>query len=292
MALSPSPKMILSIQSHVAYGHVGNAAAVFALQRLGFEVVPIHTVQFSNHTGYGSFRGQVFTQEHIHDIITGLKERDVLGRIDAVLSGYMGDGTIGNAILDAVKEVRQLNPGARYLCDPVMGDMGRGVYVNPNIPDFMCNEVVPVANIITPNHFEFEILVDSKLADISDTIAKARALIEKTKLETVVVTSLSTQDIPKGQLGTLAVTKTNAWMVLTPYVDITPPPTGTGDTLASILLGRILQGYAIDKALVLATSSLYALVSKTPAGNRDLPLVAEQNEIVMPSRAFDVMAVN
>lgn len=292
MALAPSPKMILSIQSHVAYGHVGNAAAVFALQRLGFEVVPIHTVQFSNHTGYGSFRGQVFTQEHIHDIITGLKERDILGRIDAVLSGYMGDGTIGNAILDAVKEVRQLNPGARYLCDPVMGDMGRGVYVNPNIPDFMCNQVVPVANIITPNHFEFEILADSKLADISDTIAKARALIEKTKLETVVVTSLSTADIPKGQLGTLAVTKTNAWMVLTPYVDITPPPTGTGDTLASILLGRILQGYAIDKALVLATSSLYALVSKTPAGSRDLPLVAEQNEIVMPSRAFDVIAVN
>lgn len=292
MALAPSPKMILSIQSHVAYGHVGNAAAVFALQRLGFEIVPVHTVQFSNHTGYGSFRGQVFSQEHIHDIITGLKERDVLGRIDAVLSGYMGDGTIGNAILDAVKEVRQLNPGARYLCDPVMGDMGRGVYVNPNIPDFMCNEVVPVANIITPNHFEFEILAGSKLADISDTIAKARTLIEKTKLETVVVTSLSTPDIPKGQLGTLAVTKTNAWMVLTPYVDITPPPTGTGDTLASILLGRILQGYAIDKALVLATSSLYALVSKTPVGSRDLPLVAEQNEIVMPSRAFDVMAVN
>lgn len=286
-----TPKMILSIQSHVAYGHVGNAVAVFALQRLGFEVLPIHTVQFSNHTGYGSVRGQVFTVEHIKDILLGLKERGVLEKVDAVLSGYMGDGTIGNAILDAVKEVRSLNPETLYLCDPVMGDVGRGVYVNPNIPEFMSKQVVPVASIITPNHFEFEILVDAKLGSIDDAIAQARALIDKTKLETVIITSLNTADIPSGKLGTLAVTKTNAWMVLTPNIDITPQPTGTGDAFASILLGRIMQGYSIDQALVLATSSLYALVNHVPKGSRDLPLVALQEQIVMPVKAFDVVSV-
>ena len=291
MHSSRTPKMVLSIQSHVVYGHVGNSAAVFALQRLGFEVLPIHTVQFSNHTGYGSFRGQVFTVEHIHDILLGLKERDVLQRVDAILSGYMGDGTIGKAIVDAVQEVRSLNPDALYLCDPVMGDVDRGVYVNPNIPEFMSSQVVPQANIITPNHFEFEILVGSKLQNMGDTITKARALIDQTKLKTVVITSLCTADIAEGQLGTLAITKTNAWLVLTPYIDVTPSPTGTGDALSSILLGRILQGYAIDQALVLATSSLYALVGHLPKGSRDLPLVAEQDQIMMPEKAFDVIKV-
>jgi len=292
MSNSRTPKMVLSIQSHVVYGHVGNSAAVFALQRLGFEVLPIHTVQFSNHTGYGSFRGQVFTVEHIHDVLQGLKERGVLQKVDAVLSGYMGDGTIGKAIVDAVQEVRSFNPDALYLCDPVMGDVGRGVYVNPNIPEFMCKQVVPIANIITPNHFEFEILVDSKLENVKDAIAKARALIDRTKLETVVITSLCTADIPAGQLGTLAVTKTNAWLVQTPFIEVDPSPTGTGDALSSILLGRVLQGYAIDKALLLAASSLYALVGHLPKGSRDLPLVAEQEQIMMPAKAFDVVAVD
>lgn len=291
MVAQTTPKMVLSIQSHVAYGHVGNAAAVFALQRLGFEVLPIHTVQFSNHTGYGSFRGQVFTVDHIKDILQGLKDRGVLEQVNAVLSGYMGDGTIANAILEAVKEVRSLNPNALYLCDPVMGDFGRGVYVNPNIPEFMCKQVVPIANIITPNHFEFEILIDAKLKSVQDAIAHARSLIEKTALETVVITSLSTPDIPLGQLGTIAVTAEHAWLVSTPLIDINPSPTGTGDTLAAILLGRILQGYAIDKALVLATSALYALISKVPSGHRDLPLIAQQEQIVMPSQAFNVVTI-
>ena len=132
-----TPPLILSIQSHVAWGHVGNAAAVFPLQRLGFEVLPVHTVQFSNHTGYGQFRGQVFGADHIREIIAGLRERGVLQRVSAVLSGYLGDAGTGAVILDAVGEIRRENPAVRYLCDPVMGDVGRGVFVNPAIPDFL-----------------------------------------------------------------------------------------------------------------------------------------------------------
>ena len=125
---------ILSIQSWVAYGHVGNASAVFPLQRLGAEVWAVNTVQFSNHTGYGAWTGQVFTGEQVAAVIDGIAARGALARCDAVLSGYMGDAGIGAAILDAVARVRAAQPGGVYCCDPVIGDEGRGVFVRPGIP--------------------------------------------------------------------------------------------------------------------------------------------------------------
>ena len=128
---------ILSLQSHVAYGHVGNSAAVFALQRIGVEVWPIHTVQFSNHTGYGAWRGRAFDPGLIQELVEGIEDRGVLGRCDGVLSGYMGSAAIGTAILDAVARMKRANPRAQYCCDPVIGDVGRGVYVQPGIAEFM-----------------------------------------------------------------------------------------------------------------------------------------------------------
>ena len=198
------PPLVLSIQSHVAWGHVGNAAAVFPLQRLGFEVLPVHTVQFSNHTGYGQFRGQVFGAEHIRDVLLGLRERGVLPRLAAVLSGYLGDADSGRVILEAVGEIRQHNPALRYLCDPVMGDVGRGVFVNPAIPDFLRDQAIPCATIITPNQFEFELLTGSQPASLQEAVKVARQLRGRGP-DVVIVTSLATADIPEDELGTLAV---------------------------------------------------------------------------------------
>src|SRR3954469_12854196 len=144
---------LLSIQSHVAYGHVGNSAAVFALQRIGVEVWPVHTVQFSNHTGYGKARGQVFDAALIREVVGGIEARGVLGECGGVLSGYIGSADIGAAILDAVASVKRANPAARYCCDPVIGDAGRGIYVRDGVPEFMKGKAVPAADIITPNQF-------------------------------------------------------------------------------------------------------------------------------------------
>ncbi len=141
---------ILSIQSHVAYGHVGNAAAIFPMQRLGVEVWPIHTVQFSNHPGYGAWRGRVFDAGLISELVEGIAGRGVLATCDAVLSGYMGSRETGEAILDAVARVKAANPKAVYACDPVIGDTGRGIFVAPGIPEFMREQAVPAAEIITP----------------------------------------------------------------------------------------------------------------------------------------------
>ncbi|MGC1749401.1 MAG: pyridoxal kinase, partial [Pseudolabrys sp.] len=165
---------ILSIQSHVAYGHVGNAAATFPLQRMGVEVLPIHTVQFSNHTGYGSWKGRVFDAGMVSELVEGIEQRGVLGECDGILSGYMGSADIGAAILDAVTAVKRANPAARYCCDPVIGDVGRGVFVREGIPEFMRNKAVPAADLITPNQFELDYLSNRA----SRTLRQARDAVK------------------------------------------------------------------------------------------------------------------
>ena len=155
---------ILSIQSHVAFGHVGNASATFPLQRLGHEVWAVNTVQFSNHTGYGAWRGEVFSGAAITEVVQGVEDRGVLPACDGVLSGYMGDAAIGEAVLDAVARVRDANPDALYCCDPVIGDVGRGVFVRPGIPEFMRDRALPLADVIVPNQFELELFHGPTLA--------------------------------------------------------------------------------------------------------------------------------
>lgn len=282
--------IVLSIQSNVAWGYVGNSAAVFALQRLGFDVLQVHTVLFSNHTGYGQFRGQILSAEHIRDILAGLRERGVLHKVGAVLSGYLGNADTGAAILDAVNDIRHANPGLRYLCDPVMGDVGRGLFVNPAIPGFLRDQAIPFANIITPNQFEFELLTGAKLGSIAEAVTVARQLRGR-GTDTIIITSLATPDIPADQLGTLAVNGQGAWLVSTPKIDLHPLPNGMGDVFAATLLGRMMEGQALPQALELATATLYSLVKATTAGSRDLPLIAEQAQLVEPDTRFAAQAV-
>src|SRR6266581_1821724 len=160
---------LLSIQSHVAYGHVGNAAAVFALQRLGCEVWPIHTVQFSNHPGHGSFRGAAVDAALVRDLVAGLAERGVLKSCDGVLSGYMGSA--------------------------VIGDAGRGVYVRPGIVELLAEHAVPAADVITPNQFELEQLTGQTSATLSAALMAVEALRARGP-RAVLVTSLHTAETP------------------------------------------------------------------------------------------------
>src|SRR3989338_1967688 len=126
---------ILSIQSHVATGYVGNRAAVFPLQRLGCEVTFINTVQFSNHTGHGRWTGQIFSADHVQDVLNGLWQLGTMDTLDAVLSGYLGAAEIGNIILNTVAALKDKNPHLLYCCDPVIGDEGRGIYVKPDVAE-------------------------------------------------------------------------------------------------------------------------------------------------------------
>ena len=277
---------ILSIQSSVAYGHVGNSAAVFPLQRLGHEVWPVNTVHFSNHTGYGAWRGPLLAADDVREVIAGIEDRGVLGEADAVLSGYQGDPAVGGIILDTVARVKELNPDAVYCCDPVMGDVGRGMFVRPGIPEFMRDTVVPRADILTPNHFELDFLAGratTTLAEILDAVDDVRARGPRD----VLVTSVLHGDVPDGRLDVLAVSDEGAWAVETPLLPITP--NGCGDVTAALYLAHLRTTGSAAEALARTTSSVYAILEATiAAGTREIQLVAAQDAIAEPPMTFEV----
>ncbi len=280
---------ILSIQSHVAYGHVGNDAAVFPLQRLGVEVWPIHTVQFSNHTGYGKWRGEVFGAEKISEVMQGIEERGVLPSCDGVLSGYMGSADIGAAILDAVDRVKALNSKAIYCCDPVIGDVGRGIFVRPGIPEFIRERALRAADIVTPNQFELDLLSGLASTSMQEAVRACEAL-HAMGPKRVLVTSLHAEDTPKDQLDLLASGPDGRFRVRTPLLDIAV--NGAGDAIAALFLFHVLKTGSTAEALSRAASSVFGMLKRTrEAGSREILLVAAQDEFVRPSQVFVAEAV-
>ena len=214
---------ILSIQSWVAYGHVGNAAAVLPLQRLGFEVWAVNTVQFSNHTGYGQWTGQVYTGAMVRELIDGIGARGALTRCDAVLSGYMGDAGIGSAILHAVETVRAANPHAIYCCDPVIGDFETGIYVRHGIEDLMRETALPQADIATPNRFELERLTGMEcptLDAVKLAAERLRAMMRPDGLRCVLLTSLETEATPRDHIDMVAAEGGAFWQLRTPRLPV------------------------------------------------------------------------
>jgi pyridoxine kinase len=280
---------ILSIQSHVAYGHVGNASAVFPMQRLGCEVWPIHTVQFSNHTGYGAWRGRVFDGPAIEEIVEGIAERGVLPSCDGVLSGYMGSADIGTAILSAVARVREANPEALYCCDPVIGDVGRGVFVRPGIPEFMRDHAVPAADIVTPNQFELDYLSGLPTATVADA-KMAVAAVHRLGPRVALVTSLLTEDTPADAIDLLASEGGRFWRVRTPRLALSV--NGAGDAVAALFFVHYVRSSSAPSALGEAAASTYGLLKRTEeAGSREILTVAAQDEFVSPTRRFPVEEV-
>jgi len=280
---------VLSIQSHVAYGHVGNASAVFPMQRLGVEVWPIHTVQFSNHTGYGSWKGRVFDGPAIEDLVEGIAERGVLERCDGVLSGYMGSADIGNAILAAVARVRALNPEALYCCDPVIGDVGRGVFVRPGIPEFMREQAVPAADIITPNQFELDYLAGLATQSLDD-VKKAIATVHEMGPKVLLVTSVETNETPGGSIDLIAGEGGRFWRVRTPKLSLSV--NGAGDAIAALFFVHYARSRSAATALAQASASVYGLLKRTEAaGSREILTIAAQDEFVSPSHRFETSEI-
>ncbi len=276
---------VISIQSHVAYGHVGNSAAVFALQRLGVEVWPVHTVQFSNHTGYPDWQGQVFSAADIARVIHGLEARGALARCDALLTGYVGDPALGQVILDAARRIRAANPRALWACDPVMGDHGKGLFVREGVPAFMTDLALPAADIVTPNLFELEILTGRKPADLAAVREAAAGLLAPDRGQgpsVVLVTSLlgDAEDMVM-----LAMTGEGAWRVTTPRLPL--QPNGAGDAVAALFLGFYLKNGSVPQALGAAASAIFEVLETTlERGEQELQLVAAQDRLEGPRRRF------
>jgi pyridoxine kinase len=284
---------VLSIQSHVAYGHVGNSAAVFPLQRLGHEVWPVLTVNFSNHTGYGAWRGPLIAAEDVVEVVTGIEERGVLAGVDAVLSGYQGSPEIADVVVEAVARTKRANPSATYTCDPVMGNATSGCFVNPVIPPKYVSTVIPVADVLTPNQFELGFITGrdslsgpSSLDDVLAAVDEVRGLGPST----VLVTSVDREGAPEEVIEMLAVTGDGAWLVTTPRLPM--KANGSGDITAALFTAHLKETGSPADALARTASSVFAVLEETlDSGERELRLIAAQDAIAAPACEFEVEQV-
>jgi len=275
----------LSLQSHVAYGYVGNRAATFPLQRLGHEVWAVNTVEFSNHTGYGAWKGRAAPAEQVADIVHGIEALGMLAKCDALLTGYVGDAALADVVLQTAAKVRAANPRAIWCCDPVLGDTDTGIYVRPGIDTFFRERAIPAADLITPNHFELEHLTGAKVTTMPEALAAVRTLLNGPRL--ALLTSLIRADAPAGQIEMLAVTGDAAWRIATPLIGFDIMPNGTGDMVAALFTAHWLQDRSIGSALEKAAASVFAVLETTQAmGERELQIVAAQDRLVAPPRRF------
>jgi pyridoxine kinase len=280
---------ILSIQSHVVYGHVGNSAAVFPLQRLGREVWPLMTVQYSSHLGYAGWRGRAFDAAMIDDCLSGLDAIGVLSRCAGLLTGYLGKPEIGEAVLRALDRIRAANGEAAYACDPVIGDVGPGIYVSAGVGEFFRDRALPLATIATPNAFELEWLTGER----PNTLQTARRAIAKLRARgprIVVATSIQLDDTPAGALDILAGDEGGLWRLRTPHLPISV--NGSGDLFSALFFHHWLEAHDTPEALSRAASSVHAVVKATlTSGSRELSLIAAQDELTKPSQLFAAEAV-
>jgi len=279
----------LSLQSHVAYGYVGNRAAAFPLQRLGHEVWAVNTVEFSNHTGYGAWRGRAASAEQVAEIVQGIEALGQFARCDGLLTGYVGDAALADVVLDTARRVRAANPRVLWCCDPVLGDTDTGIYVKPGIDAFFRDRAIPAADLVTPNHFELEYLTGRTVSTMSEALSAARLLLagERRGPRLALITSLRRADAAPDTIEMVAVTPDAAWRVATPMIGFPIAPNGTGDAVAALFTAHWIAGDDVAEALGKAASSIFAVLEATEAmGERELQLVAAQDRLVAPPRLF------
>ncbi|MFV0405475.1 MAG: pyridoxal kinase PdxY [Propioniciclava sp.] len=277
---------ILSIQSTVAYGHVGNSAAAFPLMRLGHEVWPVITVHFSNNTSYAGYRGPLLRPEDVREVVAGIDDLGVLGETNAVLTGYQGAPAMGAEILSIVELVKSRNPQAIYCCDPVMGDVGRGMYVLPGIPEFVRDHVIRTADILTPNHYELNYLTGQDTRTWDEVLAAADKL-RSLGPKIVLVTSVVAEGADPDTVTLLAVTDEGAWGVTTPLLGRTF--TGSGDLTSAVFLAAYLDTGSAARAVGRTANVVYSVLERTTSQDeRELALVAAQDDLVNPRYTFEV----
>lgn len=275
---------VLSIQSHVVYGHVGNSAVSFVLQRLGLEIWPINTVQFSNHTGYADWEGRVTPVNEVQALLQGLSRRNVLPHCEAVLTGYLGLPALGDAVLDAVAMAKAANKKAVWCCDPVMGDEGRGFFVPPAMAEFFKKRALPLADFLTPNQFELEQISDVRVSDL-DHLRLALKLLHSKGPRLICVTSARFADTPEQALDMVLSVPDQIWRLRLPRLPLSP--NGAGDLVAGLILYHALKNFPPKSILEKSGSMIFALLmAMLKLRQSELPLVAAQNEMLSPERLF------
>jgi pyridoxine kinase len=267
---------VLSIQSRVAYGHVGNAAATFPMQRLGHEVWPVDTTLLSNHLGYGTWAGRMLDATEVATILDGLSRLDVPAECDAVLSGFLGEAETAAVVAEAVARVKAARPDALYACDPVMGDRD-GMYVRPAVPAAFAETLLPIADVALPNWYELGWLTGAMPRRLEEVLA-AMAAVRALGPGVVVATGVRHAELPEAEIAVLAGDGAATWMATTPL--LAAPVAGAGDCFSSLFLGHYLRRRDLPAALGAATSAMFTVLETTERlGTRELAIIAAQAEL-------------
>jgi pyridoxine kinase len=286
-------KNVLSIQSHVVFGHAGNSAAVFPMRRLGVNVWPLDTVQFSNHTQYGhwSGSGSAIGPEQMIDLVEGIGAIGVLPRCDAVLSGYLGAPDQAQAVIDIVRAVKAANPHARYFCDPVMGT-ANGCRVEPGIEEFLVANMPEVADAMMPNHSELQRLVGREIETVEEAVEACRQLLRRGP-KVILVKHLLDRNSLADRFNMLVVTKQEAWVGQRPLYPFARQPVGVGDVTSAVFVARQMLGDSLRPAFEHTLAAVNAVVKATyDAGRYELEIVAAQDQIARPREWFDAWAAD
>ncbi|XP_032679094.1 pyridoxal kinase [Odontomachus brunneus] len=288
MCSTKTPR-ILSIQSHVVSGYVGNKSATFPLQLLGFEVDAINSVQLSNHTGYKVFKGQILNDKDLDDVVEGLAQNN-LDRYTYLLTGYVGSASFLKRIAILVTALKCKNPNLIYVCDPVMGDNGK-LYVPEALKEIYKNEIIPLADVLTPNQFELELLTDKKITnmdELKDTLKKLHQIGPQT-------IAISSTEFNKSKLTAVVSVAKDDTLVKIDIPKIPATFTGSGDLFAALFLAHIHLQNDIKTTMEKTVNTLYSVLlntyqnSKTyaddeaqPARKIELQLVQSKNNIENP----------
>ncbi len=281
---------VISIQSQVAYGHVGNSAAVFPMQINGIDVVAVPTTLLSNRPGYPTIRGRVLEADLVADLLAGIEERGAVDACEMILSGYLGSPEIAEVVAAFIKRARKTNPRLMYCCDPVFGDSDLGLFAHTGIPPMFRDVLCPLADIITPNLFEFEWLCGERASTIDELIGNARALRARGP-SAVVVTSVELADVPADRIDTIALERSAAWRLSTPKLPIRP--SGTGDLFTSLLVSSLVRGKTVSDALVEAASATFAVLEHTAAAGAEEMRIIEAGSLLRhPHRRFEATRID
>ena len=275
--MAARPLAVLSIQSRVVYGHVGNSAATPALASLGIETWPVDTVTLSSHLGYPDARGSRHHPELLAALLEGLASIGAYDECDATLSGYLGESANAAVVVDAVARVRRANPAAIYVMDPVLGERGEGLYVEESVARATRSMLLPIADVIVPNQFELGWLTERSVDEVEDVLAAARGLVAGARKEgrvlSVVVTGVESDGGTR--LNNFLVDGEGAWRCSIERRPIEAH--GTGDYFAARLLGRRLLGASMSEAVAAATADTARIVAATAAAGRRELVLGDQN---------------
>lgn len=264
---------VISIQSQVVHGHVGNSAALYPMLATGVSVAPVPTTLLSNHPRYPTTRGRVLDADLVADLLRGVEERGLVDTASVVLSGYLGSAANAGAVADFIERARSRTPALRYVCDPVLGDDGK-VFVAPGIEEIVATRLLPCADVITPNQFELQRLSGYDTAT-EDDLRTACATLAKRGPQVIVATGCTLTDTGQNQLETVLWQDGNLTRIATPRLPIRP--CGTGDLLAGLFAAHLALGKPVEGALRAAVAATLAAIDLTwRSGEAELRLTPSE----------------